>query len=113
MKAIRDEDLQGDTLIVRQQFEHFLRSLRRFNYLVRYNAVSPEELCADFEYPLALLAGDGDVVKRKRMNSRIDTTPLAQAMASTLTHGNTPIREFIRVMSKACDFRAPYPLNRP
>jgi hypothetical protein len=114
VKAIREEHLQGDTLIVRQQFEHFLRSLRRFNYLIRYDAVSPEELCADFEYPLSLLAGDDAAVKRKRVNSKIDIAQLAQAMAKYVdAWGDTPIREFIRVMSRACGFRAPYLANRP
>lgn len=108
--VIADEhDLVGDKLLLRQQFEHFLQALARFDYLAKYDAVRPAELCADLGYPVSLLAGDPDTRTRKLKNSGIDIDPLAKAMRSYINAwAARNIERFIMTMGRACVFKTPY-----
>lgn len=110
VSAIRDEDnLVGDRLLIRQQFEHFLQSLARFDYLSRYDAVRLDELCSDLEYPVSLLAGDPHAQEMKQKNSGIDILPLATAMRDYIARwNNVGIRRFMTSLSRACGFKTPY-----
>jgi hypothetical protein len=108
VKTISSEDNRGDDLLIRVQFEHFLKALRRFNYLVRYKAIAAAELCADFDYPLSLLAGDPTTHDKKLRNSHIDITPLAEGVAHYVNAWeDEPFRQFIVTMGKACNFKTP------
>jgi hypothetical protein len=111
VEMIKNDRPADDTLLLREQFEHFLKSLSRLNYLVSYNAIDPKELCSDLEYPLSLLGGDPDVIQMKKKNSDddFDVTELSQAIDGYVTRWKDhSTREFVVKMGKACGFKTPY-----
>jgi hypothetical protein len=99
-----DEGFSDSEFRIKQYFEHFLTSLARFNYFVEAGAITPEELCADFGYPVALMAGDPEVRDMKHKYSGIDITPFAKAVSSYLERWKyTEVKEFMQTIGKTCN----------
>ena len=105
--AIRNENASGDTLILRQQFEHFLASIDHFDYLIANGVIPSGELCNVFGYPLSILAGDPVILARK-LKFKIDAKPISLAMHDYIAHWQRrDIYNFISMMSTPCGFEMP------
>lgn len=109
VNAIRNDNSVGDVLLLRQQFEHFLANLSRFNYLANHSVINPDELCNVMGYHLALLAGDPVQAAAKKNQSKIDIVPLATAMREYVQNWQRrDIYEFFKLMSSTCGFQMPF-----
>jgi hypothetical protein len=102
VNAINKEDDFSDVEFqIRQDFEHFLKSLSRFHYFLTSGAIQPRELCADFDYPVDLMSGDIKDMKLK--NTGIDITPLSQAIGRYLARWEYwDIIQFMQKVHGAC-----------
>jgi hypothetical protein len=103
VKAIgQEQDLTEAEFQIRIYFEHFLQSLARFSYFLDVGAIKPQELCADFRYPIALMAGTARDMKLK--NTGVDIKPFVDAVHDYLTRWEyTDITDFEQKIHKACD----------
>ena len=102
VKAVgQEKDFSDAEFQIRIFFEHFLTSLSRFNYFLTSGAIEPQELCADFAYPVELMTGTARDMKLK--NTGDDIAPFAKAVHDYLTRWQyTDITEFERKIQKAC-----------
>jgi hypothetical protein len=102
VKAIGQEKEFSDAEFqIRIFFEHFLTSLSRFNYFLASGAIEPQELCADFAYPVELMTGTAREMKLK--NTGDDIAPFSKAVRDYLTRWEyTDIKEFEQRIQKAC-----------
>jgi hypothetical protein len=102
VKAVGQEKEFSDAEFqVRIFFEHFLKSLSRFNYFLTSGAIEPQELCADFAYPVELMTGTAREMKLK--NTGDDIAPFSKAVHDYLTRWQyTDINEFQEKIQKAC-----------
>jgi hypothetical protein len=102
IKAIREE--KGFTeaqFQVRIYFEHFLTSLARFEYFLESGAIEPQELCADFGYPVELMTGTAREMELK--NTDVDIAPFLKAVQDYLTRWEfADIVDFQKKIQKAC-----------
>jgi hypothetical protein len=90
---------------IRIYFEHFLTSLSRFNYFLESDAIEPQELCADFAYPVELMTGTARDMKLK--NTGVDIDPFAKAVRDYVARWEfTDIANFLQKINKACASRA-------
>jgi hypothetical protein len=103
VKAVGQEKEFSDAEFrVRIFFEHYLKSLSRFNYLLTSGAIGPEELCADFAYPVELMTGTAREMKLR--NTGDDIAPFAKAVHDYLVYwGYSDITNFEQKIHKACD----------
>ena len=87
---------------IRIYFEYFLTALSRFNYFLNSGAIEPQELCADFDYPIELMTGTARDMKLK--NTGVDIKPFVKAVSDYLTRWEyTDITSFEQKIHKACD----------
>ena len=97
----RESHLPPNEFQIRQYFEHFLTSLSRFNYFLESGAIEPNELCADFGYPVELMTGDARDMKLK--NVGIDIAPFSKALNDYLTRWDyVYVQNFLKKIQKAC-----------
>jgi hypothetical protein len=86
---------------IRIYFEDFLKSLARFNYFLDSSAIEPQELCADFAYPVELMTGTAREMKLK--NTGDDIEPFSKAVHNYLARWEyTDITNFLQKIQKAC-----------
>ena len=91
---------------VKQYFEHFLVSFSQFSYFIVSGAIAPNELCADFQYPIALMTGDAKDMKWD--NSGLDIQDFVDAVCDYLTRWEEKtIKEFMRKIQRVCNPSAP------
>jgi hypothetical protein len=103
------DKLSGESMALKEQFEHFLKSISRFSTLQLYGVVPAAELCGEFQYPLSLLAGDPRLVMVKKQSSKMEIEPLARAVAEYFqTWDIKDVPRFIKEMGRACGFAAPF-----
>jgi hypothetical protein len=99
----KEQDFTDEEFQVRQLFEHFLGSLARFDYFVNFKAIAPDELCADFAYPVGLLQGAEDVQKMKLENGDVNINPLVEAVRAYLKRWKAhDVEHFFRTIDEAC-----------
>lgn len=103
VKAIGQEhDFSDEEFKIRIYFEQFLTALSRFNYFLDSGAIEPQELCADFAYPIELMTGTARDMKLKNMG--VDITPFVKAVHDYLARWEyTDIIKFEQKIHKACD----------
>jgi hypothetical protein len=103
VKAVgQEKEFTDAEFRVRIFFEHYLTSLSRFNYFLTSGAIEPEELCADFAYPVELMTGAAREMKLR--NTGDDIAPFAKAVHDYLVRWEyADIIEFDRKIQKACD----------
>jgi hypothetical protein len=71
------------------------------NYFLVAGSIQPEELCADFSYPVDLMTGTAR--DRKLQNSEVDIAPFAKAVGAYLVRWQvTDIAAFMQRIQKAC-----------
>ena len=103
VKAVENEkeDFTDAEFQIRVYFEHFLTSLSRFNYFLSSGAIEPQELCADFAYPVELMTGTVRDLKLKITGD--DVEPFSKAVRNYLARWQeTDIIDFMQKIEKAC-----------
>ena len=103
VKAVGQEKEFSDAEFqIRIYFEQFLTSLSRFNYFLNSGAIEPQELCADFAYPVELMTGTARDMKLK--NTGDDIEPFSIAVRNYIARWEyTDISDFMRKIQKACN----------
>ena len=87
---------------IRIYFEYFLKSLSRFKYFLDSGAIEPQELCADFAYPVELMTGAVRELKLK--NTGEDIEPFVKAVRGYLTRWEyRDITDFMQKIQKTCN----------
>jgi len=102
LKAIEEKGEPSDAEAeIQQYFVHFLKSLARLNYFLETGAIRPKELCADFDFSVALMTGDArDMVLK---NSKIDIASFAKAVGDYLDRWkHREAKQFMETVRKAC-----------
>jgi hypothetical protein len=102
VKAIdQEQEFSEAEFQIKIYFEHFLTSLSRFNYFLDAGAIEPQELCADFAYPVELMTGIAREMKLK--NTSVDIEPFSKAVSKYIARWEyTEIAEFEKRIQKAC-----------
>jgi hypothetical protein len=73
---------------------------------MKFEAIKPEELCADFAYPVALMSAQRDVSEQKLKNNQEDITRLAKAINIYAQNWNDDsLHHFMNIINETCNSR--------
>jgi hypothetical protein len=100
----KDQDFDEVDFEVLQYFEHFMKSLSRFDYFLRSGAIEAHELCADLGYVAGLMNGDAREMKFE--NTGLDIAPFAIAVRNYIKNWeNNDVAHLIQELRVACQYR--------